>query len=61
MSEINSKLYGRLNFMNKEELHRIIEERQPNICQIIAAKNNKIVYNDTWNNYKTTDYMIINK
>ena len=23
----NSKLYGRLNFMNKEELHRIIEEQ----------------------------------
>ena len=41
--------------MNKEELHRIIEEQQPNICQIVAVKNNKIVYNDNWNNYKTTD------
>ena len=41
--------------MNKEELHRIIEEQQPNICQIVAVKNNEIVYNDNWNNYKTTD------
>ena len=41
--------------MNKEELHKFIEEKQPNICQIVAIKNNEIVYNDTWNNYKTTD------
>ena len=41
--------------MNKEELHNIVEEQQPNICQIVAIKNNKIVYSDTWNNYKTTD------
>jgi hypothetical protein len=41
--------------MNKEELHRIIEKQQPNICQIVAVKNNKTVYNDNWNNYKTTD------
>ena len=41
--------------MNKEELHNIIEEQQPNICQIVAIKNNEIIYNDTWNNYKTTD------
>lgn len=31
--------------MNKEELHNIVEE-QPNICQIVAIKNNEIVYND---------------
>ena len=41
--------------MNKEELHKFIEEEQPNICQIVAIKNNEIVYNDTWNSYKTTD------
>ena len=41
--------------MDKEKLHRIIEEQQPNICQIVAIKNNEIVYNDNWNNYKTTD------
>ena len=41
--------------MNKEELHKLIEEQEPNICQIVAIKNNEIVYNDTWNNYKTTD------
>ena len=26
--------------MNKEELHKFIEEKQPNICQIVAYKNN---------------------
>ena len=41
--------------MNKEELHNIVEEEQPNICQIVAMKNNEIVYNDTWNNYKQDD------
>ena len=30
--------------MNKEELHNIVEEEQPNICQIVAIKNNEIVY-----------------
>lgn len=30
--------------MNKEELHNIIEEEQPNICQIVAIKNNSIVF-----------------
>ena len=38
--------------MNKEELHNIVEVEQPNICQIVAIKNNDIVYSDTWNNYK---------
>ena len=41
--------------MNKEELHKFIEEKQPNICQIVAYKDNKIVYSDNWNNYKETD------
>lgn len=41
--------------MNKEELHNLIKEQQPNICQIAAIKNNEIVYSDTWNNYKITD------
>ena len=26
--------------MNKEELHKFIEEKQPNICQIVAYKDN---------------------
>ena len=41
--------------MNKEELHTLIEQSQPNICQIVAYKDNKEVYSDTWNNYKDTD------
>ena len=41
--------------MNKEELHKLIEEKQPNICQIVAYKDNKKVYSDCWNNYKEED------
>ena len=28
-------------FMNKEELHDLIEKQQANICQIVAYKNNQ--------------------
>lgn len=38
--------------MNKEELHSIIADGQPNICQIVAVKDNEVIYSDTWNNYK---------
>ena len=41
--------------MNKEELHVIVANEQPNICQIVAIKDNEIVYSDSWNNYKPTD------
>lgn len=41
--------------MNKEELHKFIEETQPNICQIVVYKDNKEVYSDCWNNYNETD------
>ena len=41
--------------MNKEELHKLIKEEQPNICQIVAYKDNKKVYSDCWNNYKEDD------
>lgn len=41
--------------MNKEELHVIVANEQPNICQIVAIMDNEIVYSDTWNNYKPTD------
>lgn len=41
--------------MNKEELHRIVEEEQPNICQIVCYKDNKNIYSDVWNNYKEND------
>ena len=38
--------------MNREELHSIIADGQPNICQIVAIKDEEKVYSDTWNNYK---------
>lgn len=41
--------------MNKEELHYFVEKQQPNICQIVAYKDNEKVYSDCWNNYKEDD------
>jgi CubicO group peptidase (beta-lactamase class C family) len=41
--------------MNKEELHSLIEEEQPNICQIFVYKAGVEVYSDEWNNYKKRD------
>ena len=41
--------------MNREELHSIIADEQPNICQIVAVKDKEKVYSDTWNNYKEKD------
>ena len=41
--------------MDKYELHTFIARRHPNICQIAAAKNGKLVYSDTWNGYGRED------
>ena len=41
--------------MNQEELHELIKEKQPNICQITAYLNNKKVYSDCWNEYREDD------
>lgn len=41
--------------MNKKDLHNYVEKNQPNICQIVAYKNNQKIYFDTWNNYKEDD------
>ena len=41
--------------MNKEEIHEFIEKQQPNICQIVAYRNNEKVYSDCWNDYKADD------
>ena len=30
--------------MNKDELHKLIETKQPNICQIVAYKDGEEVY-----------------
>ena len=41
--------------MNHEELHDLIAKQQPNICQIVAYRNNGKVYSDCWNDYKADD------
>ena len=44
--------------MTRDELHRYIEEskgNENNICQICAYKGGKMVYSDTWHDYKKDD------
>ena len=41
--------------MNKEELHSVIGEQQPNICQMVVLKNGNIIYSDTWNDFNADD------
>ena len=41
--------------MNTEALHTLIEKQQPNICQVAALRDGKIVYSDTWNKYTKDD------
>lgn len=41
--------------MNKLELHCLVQETQPNICQIVALKNGEEVYADEWNGYSKND------
>ncbi len=49
--------------MNKEQLHKIIEEgtgNESNICQIYAIANDSPVFDDCWHGFKTEDAMNIN-
>ena len=41
--------------MNQDELHKLIEDKQLNICQVYCYKDNKAVYSDEWNNYRKDD------
>ncbi|MBR7079867.1 MAG: serine hydrolase [Treponema sp.] len=41
--------------MNRNELHGFISARQPNICQMVAVKDGREVYSDTWNDYRESD------
>ena len=41
--------------MTKQEFNEYVKEVQPNICQIVASKEGKMVYNQTWNGYKQED------
>lgn len=40
---------------SKTELHELIKEKAPNICQIAAYKNGEHVYSDEWNGYAPDD------
>lgn len=35
--------------MDKEMLHNLVKNEQPNICQIVVLKDGKEVYSDEWN------------
>ncbi len=39
----------------KQELHKLIASKEPNICQISAYRNGELVLSDEWNGYKETD------
>ena len=41
--------------MNQEELHDLIAKQQPNICQLVAYRNDEKVYSGCWNDYKADD------
>ncbi len=41
--------------MTRDELHNLIKEQQPNICQVAAYKKVEKVYSDCWNDYKADD------
>ena len=41
--------------MTYYELHHLIKEQQPNICQVAAYKKGEKVYSDCWNDYKADD------
>ena len=52
---IQEGVFGRAYDMTKEELHKYIEESngsESNICPICAYKDDKMVYSDTWHDYK---------
>ena len=41
--------------MNYETLHKLIEEKQKNICQIAIIDNGDLRFSDTWNGYTKDD------
>ncbi len=45
----------RRHMMTKTDLYTLIENVQPNICQIAAYRGGKKVYSDEWNRYKPDD------
>lgn len=45
--------------MNRNELHKLIGETQPNICQLVAMKNGEVAYSDQWHEYTQGDCLHI--
>ena len=43
--------------MNKihESIHKLVEEKEPNICEITVIRDNKKIYEDYWHGYKKDD------
>jgi CubicO group peptidase (beta-lactamase class C family) len=41
--------------VTKEELHSLIKNSQPNICQVVAYHNGEKIYSDEWNDYTSSD------
>lgn len=41
--------------LKQAQLHSFIEKEQPNICQVAAYRDGRLVYTDEWNGYKDTD------
>ena len=41
-----------------EGIRRIVAKDRPNICQIVAYKDNKKVYSGCWNGYEKGDIRI---
>jgi len=41
--------------VTKEELHSLVKESQPNICQVVAYRNGEKIYSDEWNDYTSSD------
>ncbi len=41
--------------MNHETLHKLIEEKHSNICQIAIMHEGELIYSDKWNGYRKDD------
>jgi len=41
--------------MENKLLHELISKTQPNICQVSAMLDGKLIYSDCWNNYTNED------
>ncbi len=45
--------------INLSEFHSYVADNQSNICQVTAVQNGKTIINDTWNDYKVDDSVVI--